>query len=59
MKPALIVIDMINDFVIGVFKNDRAVKIIPNIKSLLAFRTLTLSLMSGALTPSQVHGAQK
>jgi nicotinamidase-related amidase len=28
---------MINDFVTGVFKNDRAVKIIPNIRSLLTY----------------------
>jgi len=31
------VIDMINDFVTGVFKSDRAAKIIPNIKRLLTF----------------------
>ncbi len=37
MNPALIVINMINDFVIGVFKNSRAIKIIPNIKSLLVY----------------------
>jgi nicotinamidase-related amidase len=37
MKPALIVIDMINDFVTGIFKSKRAVKIIPNIKALLEF----------------------
>jgi len=36
MKPAVIVIDMINDFVTGVFKSDRAAKIIPNIKALLS-----------------------
>ncbi len=35
MGTAVIVIDMINDFVSGVFKSDRAVRIIPNIKSLL------------------------
>jgi nicotinamidase-related amidase len=35
MRTAVIVIDMINDFVTGIFKSDRAVKIIPNIKSLL------------------------
>nr|MDO8134922.1 isochorismatase family protein [Candidatus Njordarchaeum guaymaensis] len=35
MKPAVIVIDMINDFVTGVFKSERAKKIIPNIKALL------------------------
>jgi len=37
MKTAVIVIDMINDFVSGVFKSDRAAKIIPNIKALLDF----------------------
>jgi len=37
MKTAVIVIDMINDFVTGVFKSDRAAKIIPNIKALLDF----------------------
>jgi len=35
MKAAVIVIDMINDFVTGVFKSDRATKIIPNIKALM------------------------
>ena len=35
MKPAVIVIDMINDFVTGAFKSDRAAKIVPNIKALL------------------------
>jgi len=35
MKPAVIVVDMINDFVTGVFKSDRAAKIVPNIKALL------------------------
>jgi len=35
MKPAVIVIDMINDFVTGVFKSARAAKIVPNIKALL------------------------
>ena len=35
MKAAVIVIDMINDFVSGVFKSDRAAKVIPNIKALL------------------------
>ena len=35
LKAAVIVIDMINDFVSGVFKSDRAAKIIPNIKALL------------------------
>jgi len=34
MRAAVIVIDMINDFVTGVFKNDRAAKIIPNIQAL-------------------------
>jgi len=35
MKTTVVVIDMINDFVSGVFKSDRAAKIIPNIKALL------------------------
>jgi len=37
LKTAVLVIDMINDFVIGVFKNERAAKTIPNIKRLLDF----------------------
>jgi len=37
VKTAIIVIDMINDFVTGVFKSERAIKIIPNIKRLLDF----------------------
>jgi len=37
VKTAVIVIDMINDFVTGVFKSDRAAKIIPNIKALLEY----------------------
>lgn len=37
MRTAVIVIDMINDFVTGVFKSDRAVKIIPDIKNLLGY----------------------
>lgn len=37
VKTAVLVIDMINDFVTGVFKSDRAAKIIPNIKRLLKF----------------------
>ncbi len=37
MKTAVVVIDMINDFVTGVFKNERAEKIIPNVKQLLNF----------------------
>jgi len=37
LKTAVIVIDMINDFVTGVFKSDRAIKIIPNIKALLEY----------------------
>jgi len=37
LKTALIVIDMINDFVTGVFKSDRAAKIVPNVKTLLDF----------------------
>ncbi len=36
LKAAVIVIDMINDFVSGVFKNSRAAKIIPNIEALLS-----------------------
>ena len=35
LKAGVIVIDMINDFVTGVFKSDRATKIVPNIKALL------------------------
>jgi len=35
LKTAVIVIDMINDFVTGVFKGDRTAKIIPYIKALL------------------------
>ncbi len=35
MGTAVIVIDMINDFVSGVFKSDRAAKIVPNIERLL------------------------
>ena len=35
MKTAVLVIDMINDFVTGVFKNERGIKIIPNIKRLV------------------------
>ncbi len=37
MKPAVVVIDMINDFVTGVFKSHRAAKLIPNIKALLNY----------------------
>jgi nicotinamidase-related amidase len=37
VKTAVIVIDMINDFVTGVFKSDRAAKIIPNIKASLDY----------------------
>ena len=37
VKTALVVIDMINDFVTGIFKNERAEKIIPNVKQLLNF----------------------
>jgi len=37
LKAAVVVIDMINDFVGGVFKSDRAAKIIPNIKALLDY----------------------
>lgn len=35
MRAAVIVFDMINDFVTGVLKSDRTAKIIPNIKALL------------------------
>lgn len=35
LKAAVIVVDMINDFVTGVFKNYRPKRIIPNIKALL------------------------
>jgi len=37
VKTAVVVVDMINDFVTGVFKNERAAKIIPNVKKLLEF----------------------
>jgi len=37
MRAAVIVIDMINDFVTGVFKSDRAARIIPNIKALIDY----------------------
>jgi nicotinamidase-related amidase len=37
MKTAVLVIDMINDFVTGIFKNERATKIISNIKRLVEF----------------------
>jgi nicotinamidase-related amidase len=37
LKAAVIVIDMINDFVTGVFKSNRAAKIISNIKALLDY----------------------
>jgi nicotinamidase-related amidase len=37
VKPVVLVIDMINDFVTGVFKNERAERIIPNVKNLLNF----------------------
>ncbi len=37
VKTAVMVIDMINDFVTGVFKNKRAEKIVPNVKRLLNF----------------------
>lgn len=36
-KCAVIVIDMLEDFVYGVLKNDRAKRIIPNIAKLLDF----------------------
>lgn len=37
MEKAVIVVDMINDFVTGVLKCERAPRIIPNIKRLLEF----------------------
>jgi len=37
VKTAVVVIDMINDFVTGVFKSERAAKIVPNIKRLLEY----------------------
>lgn len=37
LRAAVIVIDMINDFVTGVFKSDRAAKIVPDIKALLDY----------------------
>jgi len=37
VKTAVLVVDMINDFVTGIFKSKRAIKIIPNIKKLLKF----------------------
>ena len=37
VKTAVVVIDMVNDFVTGVFKNERAEKIIPNVMQLLNF----------------------
>lgn len=37
VKPAVVVIDMINDFVTGIFKNKRAEKIIPNVRQLVNF----------------------
>jgi len=37
LKAAVIVNDMINDFVTGVFKSDRAMKMIPNVKALLEY----------------------
>jgi nicotinamidase-related amidase len=37
VKAAVLVVDMINDFVTGVFKNERAEKIIPKVKNLLSF----------------------
>jgi nicotinamidase-related amidase len=35
LKTAVVVIDMINDFVTGIFRNERAENIIPSIKQLL------------------------
>jgi len=37
VKTTVVVVDMINDFVTGVFESQRAVKIIPNVKRLLDF----------------------
>ncbi len=37
MKTTIVVIDILNDFVTGVFRNERAEKIIPTIKQLLNF----------------------
>ncbi len=37
MKTAVVVVDMINDFVIGALRNARASRIIPNIQRLLDF----------------------
>lgn len=37
MKMCVVVVDMLNDFVTGALKCERAKKIIPNIKSLLSF----------------------
>jgi nicotinamidase-related amidase len=37
VKAAVVVIDMINDFVTGVFKNERAEKIIPHVRQLLHY----------------------
>ena len=37
VKTAVAVIDMINDFVTGVLKSERAEKIVPNVKQLLNF----------------------
>jgi nicotinamidase-related amidase len=37
MKTAIVVVDMLNDFVTGALKNERASRIIPNIQRLLQF----------------------
>jgi nicotinamidase-related amidase len=37
LRAAVIVTDMINDFVTGVFKSDRAARIVPNINALLDY----------------------
>lgn len=37
MKVTIVVIDIINDFVTGIFKNERAEKIIPVVRQLLNF----------------------
>lgn len=45
MKTALIVIDMINDFVTGAFKSERAARIIPDIKNLLIHARMQKALI--------------
>jgi len=58
VKIALLVIDMINDFVTGVFKNERAIKIIPNIKRLIEFarkRKVPIVFVTDAHLPNVDH----